>query len=127
MDKELMWRVMPVVIASLRERTMDYQSPLVVVEGEARGADQLAREWAEENNIAVEPHPAKWDELGKAAGAIRNIEMLGTGVDAVIAFPGGRGTAHMVEIAGVAGVPVVQLHVGSLTEDENDGSSIQDE
>lgn len=51
MDREFMWRVMPVIIASLRERTMKYDQPLIVVEGEALGADSLAREWAEQNNV----------------------------------------------------------------------------
>jgi hypothetical protein len=120
MDRKLMDLALPLVIANLREKLMDYDSPLTVVAGAARGADTLAADWARENHIAVEEHPAKWDELGKAAGAVRNLEMLGTGVDGVIAFPGGRGTAHMVLISEAAGVPVVNVHVGGFLDDESD-------
>lgn len=44
----------------------------------------------------------------KAAGHIRNKQMLDTGIDVVIAFPGGRGTANMVKIAKEANVQVWQ-------------------
>ena len=81
----------------------------MLVHGAARGADTLARKWAERNGIPHEPHPAKWDELGRAAGVIRNQEMLDTGIDLVVAFPGGRGTAHMVGIARAAGVPIFEV------------------
>jgi UDP-N-acetylmuramoylalanine-D-glutamate ligase len=56
-------------------------------------------------------YPAKWDLHGKSAGPIRNQQMLDTGVDLVIAFPGGKGTAHMVSIAKKAGVKVVEIDV----------------
>jgi hypothetical protein len=45
-----------------------------------------------------------------AAGPIRNARMLEEGKpDIVIAFPGGRGTANMIEQAHAAGVEVVQV------------------
>lgn len=47
-----------------------------VIEGEAPGADTLAREWAEVRHIDVEPYPARWEEYGRAAGPIRNTQML---------------------------------------------------
>jgi YspA, cpYpsA-related SLOG family len=88
-------------------------SQVVVVHGAARGADTLAGMAAKELGLAVEVHPARWAEFGKAAGHIRNQEMLDSGVDLVLAFPGGRGTENMKRIARAAGVQVVE--VGNLS------------
>jgi hypothetical protein len=80
----------------------------VVIEGEAQGADILAREWAKSRKVPFEPFPANWNANGKAAGPIRNAQMLKEGKpDVVIAFPGGSGTADMVKKAFVGGVKVV--------------------
>jgi len=84
----------------------------VLVHGAAPGADTLASQWGEWVQVIVEPHPADWDKYGKAAGMIRNQEMLDSGVDGVVAFPGGVGTAGMVRIARKAGVPVWDLRGG---------------
>ena len=78
-----------------------------VIHGGARGADTLAGEWADARDITCDMYPANWDKYGKAAGAIRNQQMLDEArPDAVVAFPGGRGTADMVARATLAGVPV---------------------
>lgn len=84
--------------------------PTVVIQGEARGADSIARNIAQSMGIPVESYPAKWDEEGKAAGSIRNIRMLKEGKpDCVIAFSddfaNSKGTKHMVKIALEAGIP----------------------
>jgi hypothetical protein len=81
-----------------------------VIEGDARGADKLAGEWAQARDIPVEKYPADWENHGKAAGFIRNKQMLDEGTpELVIAFPGGNGTANMVKQAREAGVKVVEL------------------
>ena len=47
---------------------------------------------------------------GKAAGPIRNQQMLDEGKpDVVIAFPGASGTADMINRAGLTNVPVVRV------------------
>lgn len=81
----------------------------VIVHGAARGADTIARLVAEDLGLATEAHPADWKKHGKAAGPIRNQEMLDSGIDLVIAFPGGNGTADMVKRARQAGVEVVEV------------------
>ena len=78
----------------------------IIVHGGAPGADRLAADVAAERGFAVEEHPADWDRHGKAAGPIRNQQMLDAGADLVIAFPGGRGTADMKRRARAAGVAV---------------------
>lgn len=80
----------------------------VLVHGAARGADSLAAEWALANGLTVEAHPADWDLHGRAAGHVRNQEMLDSGVDVLVAMPGGRGTADMVRRALLARLPVVR-------------------
>lgn len=85
----------------------------VIVHGAARGADTLADGWARARSIAVYACPADWEAHGKAAGWIRNQDMLEQfKPDVVIAFPGGRGTADMVKRARKAGVVVVEVKGG---------------
>jgi hypothetical protein len=70
-----------------------------IVHGAGRGADTLAGEWANENNIREIKYPAEWTEFGLGAGFKRNTAMLSEKPDIVIAFPGGRGTAMMKRLA----------------------------
>lgn len=82
----------------------------VVIEGEARGADTLAREWAESRNIPVLKFPADWDRDGYAAGPIRNAQMIAEGKPTVvIAFAGGRGTRNMITQARENWIPVLVI------------------
>jgi hypothetical protein len=85
---------------------------LTVIQGGARGVDQMAREWCYDvRSVHMINEPADWLKHGPAAGPIRNQLMLDEHKpDMVLAFPGGRGTADMVRRAEKAGVPV--LHVG---------------
>ena len=77
-----------------------YGMPRKVVHGDALGADQMAAAWANRHAIEVCAVPADWQAHGRAAGPIRNEEMLTKQRPRrVIAFPGGRGTADMVERA----------------------------
>lgn len=81
-----------------------------VIHGGARGADALAGQWAREHNIPSVVFPAEWEKHGRAAGPIRNEEMLREGdPDLVVAFPGGRGTADMVRRSRNAGKPVLEV------------------
>lgn len=82
---------------------------VTIVHGNARGADRTAANVALTLGFDVEAHPADWEEYGNAAGPIRNQAMLDTGVDLVVAFPGGRGTADMTDRAKRAGVPVLPI------------------
>ena len=69
----------------------------LLIHGGARGADSLAGAWAALRQTPVRVFTANWDLHGKAAGPIRNQQMLTEGhPDAYLAFPGGRGTADMV-------------------------------
>lgn len=84
---------------------------LDVIHGGAQGADALAHQVAVNDLLDVEEYPADWDTHGKAAGPIRNQQMLDEGKpDLVLAFVDkplaeSRGTADMVRRARAAGVP----------------------
>lgn len=78
----------------------------LVISGGARGADMHGETWARLNAIPVERHPADWTKWGKSAGPIRNAEMAEI-ADAVVAFPGGRGTADMLRRAMEKGLRVL--------------------
>jgi hypothetical protein len=81
-----------------------------IITGMARGADMLAWEWAKDRGVHTDEFAADWARHGRAAGPIRNAEMLRDGMpDLVIAFPGGRGTANMVALARRAGVSVREI------------------
>jgi len=81
----------------------------VLIEGGARGVDTLARQWAVENGVHVATVNALWDYYGKSAGFLRNTAMRRLRPDLVIAFPGGVGTAMMVELAAEHDIPVEQI------------------
>lgn len=81
-----------------------------IIQGAARGADQFAAEWGWDAGVKVRSFPADWEQHGKRAEAIRNQDMVDRGQpQAVIAFPGGRGTADMVQRARNAGLPVWEI------------------
>lgn len=81
----------------------------LLIHGAASGADSLAATWAQFRGIAEDRHPADWAKQGKAAGPIRNEQMLARNPDLVVAFLGGRGTAHMVRIAKAKGTKVLEV------------------
>ncbi len=77
------------------KRTLNLFDIGILIQGEAAGADALAKRYAIEHNIEVISVPAQWIKHGKAAGPIRNREMLEKYPNAiVVAFPGGAGTAN---------------------------------
>lgn len=76
--------------------------------GDASGADEFARLWADEHGVPVIIHEAEWNKYGKGAGPIRNRHLVRS-VDLLVAFPGGRGTANCVEQALKEGVIVLRV------------------
>ncbi len=86
-----------------------------LIHGAAIGADTHAARWASVAGLEVCLYPADWPGLGRKAGPIRNSQMLREGKpDAVLAFPGGRGTEGMVALALKAGVPVWRVLDGRM-------------
>lgn len=99
-------------------RTLNKIGINLVIHGGCRGADLMAQDWCKENLRLSYSLPADWAKHGKAAGPLRNAEMLehllryqadGFTVK-VIAFhrdiERSKGTKDMVAKARLAGVPV---------------------
>jgi len=81
-----------------------------IIQGGANGADHLARMWCATRYCRCENFPANWHKHGRAAGPIRNRQMIEEGrPNLVIAFPGGRGTADMVRQARTSSVEVMEI------------------
>jgi predicted Rossmann-fold nucleotide-binding protein len=78
-----------------------------VVCGGAPGADTGGAEWARTRGLPVRYFPADWNTYGRAAGPIRNRQMAEYCREAVVLFPGGRGTASMRGIALELGLRVI--------------------
>lgn len=101
-DRDKVYEVMTNLIQSFGNYT--------VIHGCARGADSIAGDIAHELGLEVEEYPAAWNEYGRAAGHIRNAQMLKEGrPNMVIAFSydlaNSKGTKNMVRISVNAEVP----------------------
>lgn len=82
---------------------------LIIIHGDAPGADRLAKRLGHQWGAQVIDEPAQWDRYGKRAGPIRNQKMLDDHKpDVVYAFRShgkSNGTDDMVAKARAAGVP----------------------
>lgn len=82
----------------------------VIIEGECKGADMMARDLAYSYQLEVYQFPAQWERYGKAAGPIRNEAMIRYGrPDLVVAFHNNlsksKGTWNMITRARKHGIP----------------------
>ena len=96
----------------IRKELEKFSPDTIVIEGETRGADTIAREEAEKLGFEVLKFPADWKNEGLAAGPKRNSRMLNEGKpDLVIAFhedwEHSKGTRHMITIAKRTGRSVI--------------------
>lgn len=101
------------------EIALSAEMPDIVVHGACpTGADNIADAWAAIWDVPAVSFPALWDEHGKAAGPMRNAEMVGL-LDLlriyghqvlVLAFvePGSRGTRDCMAKARAKGLRVVE-------------------
>jgi hypothetical protein len=85
-----------------------------IVTGCARGADQLARDYADRNGIAKTVKRAQWTTHGRAAGPIRNTQIVGECTH-MLAFvhPSSTGTLDSIAKARSAGRPVTQVNLAA--------------
>ena len=91
---------------------LDKLKPSAIIQGGARGADEIAAGYAIDHGLPNIEVKANWTILGRAAGSIRNKWMLDfCDPDLVLAFPLEKsvGTWHMVNIAKQAGIPVLVI------------------
>jgi hypothetical protein len=104
---------------------------VVLIEGDARGADRLAGALAKARGWALEVYPADWQRHGRAAGMRRNTRMLRQGrPERVIActddLAASRGTADMVQRARAAGLPVLVVSHPPTAQEGGDALDAND-
>jgi hypothetical protein len=88
--------------------------PSQVTEGGATGADTVAYLWAVNHNTVHYRFPAEWDRYGRAAGTLRNQQMLDEADhDLVVAvhrdWSRNSGTLDMVKRCEKIGLPVFRV------------------
>jgi len=121
--------------ASVWRTLDDYQrryGPVTIIQGGATGADALAKEWCyRQPNVTLISVPANWEDPSPPDALIciradgskydtnasirRYAEMLDEKPDLVLAFPGNRGTRHILRRAEDAkknGMPIKINKVG---------------
>lgn len=110
-DRE--WDNFEAILDALISVLDDYKlvpSEIIVIHGDCRGADKMAAYVSEEMGITPIPYPAKWSQYGKAAGAIRNKEMLKDNpeIELALVFHSNlnesKGTRDMVGLLKKAGI-----------------------
>ncbi len=72
-----------------------------IIVGDARGVDQAVREAAANTEVTLTVYCADWNQYGRRAGIIRNLDMLDRRPDLVLAFWDGSspGTRHVINHA----------------------------
>ena len=68
-----------------------------IISGGAKGADTLAEQFADENDFPKQIFKADWDRYGKAAGYIRNVEII-KACDVCFAFWDGQSKGTKMDI-----------------------------
>lgn len=105
-EKEIVFWALEQLEEYLHERKQEIAA---VIHGDAKGADTLADQWAQENGVLQVRCPGNTKFYGfKAFGPVRNRQMLLLKPDLVVAFPGGNGTANMIATAKKHGYKVWQ-------------------
>ena len=94
----------------------------VLVHGGAPGVDSIAATfWTDVLHLKAKCYEADWDNLGTAAGPVRNQAMVDSGADICLGFPvahplGRRsGTVDCMDRAAQARIPVVNLGTDTWT------------
>lgn len=98
-DPRLVFRIIDEYVETLGD-------DVTIIEGEAKGVDQLARKWAEEHGKAIMSFPAEWDLYGKSAGFKRNCDMVAACDHCLIMWDGqSKGTKHDIDLCTKSGKP----------------------
>lgn len=87
---------------------------IVIVHGDADGADRMCGKVGKKIGFTVKPYPAEWTRYGKAAGPMRNAEMLRVhDIKLCLAFHGdikkSKGTYDMICKANDKKIPVILI------------------
>ena len=82
----------------------------LLVNGNAVGVDTIAKQWAWRQSIPVKLFKPDWSKHGKAAGMIRNREMLKKATHVIALWDGqSSGTKAVIDGATALGKPLCQF------------------
>lgn len=90
--------------AWLNYLAIEYEITTIISGGET-GTDRFGSTWAQQRGTKVHEYPADWARYGRAACFRRNGEMA-RNADLCILFPGGSGTADMLQQARANGLKI---------------------
>lgn len=91
--------------ALFRNRKDD--SNITILSGTASGTDKLGERYAKNRKYSLKTFPANWKDFGRAAGPIRNTEMVKEGTHLVAFWDGkSKGTADIISKAIKKGIPI---------------------
>lgn len=94
-------------LEAVRQFVFEQERDTVIISGGAAGVDSMAVNTARYYRMPYEVYPANWSRHGRAAGAIRNREIIAK-ADEIVAFWDGksRGTKITIDMAKDAGKPL---------------------
>lgn len=99
-DRQIVFAVLDGLVTGMGD-----DPELVLIHGACRGADLIAADWAQAWHHDIEAFSADWDKHGKAAGPIRNQQMLDEGKpDVLIAFKDGFAPDPTIVVRTIDGV-----------------------
>ncbi len=101
----------PDYVEETLDRLLAARGPIErLIHGDARGVDRTAGKWARDNGILEWEFLPEWHRVEPSDGVSRNQWMISNGApDLVVAFPGGIGTANMIETAKAARIEVLEI------------------
>lgn len=96
------------------------QKPITIIHGGCKGADSIAGYIAAQLGFQVRVYKADWSKYGKAAGPIRNQQMLDEGKPNLVvvfhnALEDSKGTLDMVTRAKKIGIDVIIIKSDNTT------------
>lgn len=116
---DVIWECLDILAS---EAAAEGVEQMVVLHGCALGVDMHADKWVRRGghplDVRVERFPADWTTGDRAAGLKRNLRMLETQPDVVLAFirDQSRGATHCANAAESADIPVLRIDYDSLPE-----------
>jgi hypothetical protein len=100
------------IFNSINSVIKDVGGDVTIISGGARGVDSIAVKWAKDNNVPFIEFRADWNKFGKAAGMIRNKDIIRE-CDTVLAIWDGKskGTENSIKLGYSLNKNVVVINV----------------
>ena len=93
-------------IQAALNRVFGKRGVFVVVHRGLHKVDAVADAWARRRNLPVVEHSAWWQCHGDEAVKVMNVEVVESGLDGAVAFPGGLEEAHLASELTKQGVAI---------------------